>query len=116
MIQPYQSLPGSAVDRPFLDVLMGASGHRVRGLVDSGAVHGLFHPDIATDAGIDLRNAEEREIVHGPGRASRAARFSTVSMEAVGGRDRLHGRSAAGLGTSWPDGSLSVVHHHVLRR
>lgn len=84
MIVPYRLLPGSSVDRPFLDVLFGNSAHRVSALVDSGAVHGLFHPDIAAEADLDLSSAEERVIQHGPGRAERSALFTTVGMEACG--------------------------------
>lgn len=72
------------VSRPFLDVLIGASAHRVRGLVDSGATNGLFHPDIASEAEIDLEKAEERPILYGPGRASTTAQFTFVPMEAGG--------------------------------
>lgn len=81
----YRSLPGSAVDRPFLDVMIGASSHRVSGLVDSGSVHGLFHTDVADAAEVNLDGAEERTIEHGPQRLVQVpTRFATVSMECGG--------------------------------
>lgn len=81
MIIPYRQLPGSTAPRPFVDVLIGPSPFRVSGLVDSGAVHGLFHPDVATEGGIDLAGAEERPIAYGPAGASAAAMFITVPLE-----------------------------------
>lgn len=81
MIVTYRTLPGSDGDRPFLDVLLGTTGHRVSGLVDSGAVHGLFHTDNAANAGVDLDGAEERTMLYGPSRLERIARFATLQME-----------------------------------
>lgn len=83
MIVPYRQLPGSAVSRPFLDVLIGPSHFRATALVDSGAVNGLFHPEVAEMGGIDLAHAEERELGVGPGKAPVPALFVTVQMEAA---------------------------------
>lgn len=84
MIVPYRQLPGSGVPRPFLDVLIGSSAFRVSGLVDSGAVHGLFHPDVASAAGIDLAGAEERPLNYGPQQVLVLAKFTKVQMEVHG--------------------------------
>lgn len=81
MILPYRQLPGSAPSRPFVDVLIGPSPFRVSGLVDSGAVHGLFHPDVAAEGAIDLGGAEERPIAYGPAGVTATAKFITVPLE-----------------------------------
>lgn len=84
MIVPYRQLPRSGTARPFLDVLLGPSHFRTSALVDSGAAHGLFHPEIADEGGIDLTGAEERELIVGPGRAPVITPFVTVQMEVAG--------------------------------
>jgi hypothetical protein len=84
VIVPYRQLPGSSTARPFVDVLIGRFPFRVSGLVDSGAVHGLFHPDVAIEGGIDLAGAEERPIAYGPAGASVSAKFITVPLELDG--------------------------------
>ncbi len=81
MIIPYRQLPSSAVARPFVDVLIGPSPFRVSGLVDSGAVHGLFHPDVAAEGGIDLAGTEDRPLAIGPGAEPASAMFTTVPLE-----------------------------------
>lgn len=84
MIVSYRSLPGSGGDRPFIDVLIGTSAHRVSGLVDSGAVNGLFNTEVASEAGIDLAAAEERTILYGAAHMERTARFVVVPMACEG--------------------------------
>lgn len=84
MIVPYRALPGSVQARPFLDVLVGPAPFRVAGLVDSGAVHGLFHPDVAAEADIDLSGAETRPIEIGPRRVLAEVRFLVVPLEYEG--------------------------------
>ena len=84
MIIPYRQLLASATSRPFVDVLIGPSPFRVSALVDSGAVHGLFHPDVAVESRIDLGGAEQRPIAYGPAGASAAATFITVPLELDG--------------------------------
>ncbi|MDQ6838999.1 MAG: retropepsin-like domain-containing protein [Actinomycetota bacterium] len=84
MIVAYKTLAGSGGERPILDVLIGTAALRVQALVDSGATRTLFHQTVAEAAGVDLSEAEERELLLGPGRPPVPARFETVLLDAGG--------------------------------
>lgn len=101
MIIPYRQLPGTGSSRPFLDVLIGPSHFRVSALVDSGAVHGLFHPLVAESGGIDLTGADERELQVGPGLAPAAALFVVVPMEVGGYRWEAEVGFTETMGLDW---------------
>lgn len=77
-------MASSSGPRPFLDVLVGAALVRTTALVDSGAVNGLFHVDVASEAGFDLSEAQPRDLLVGSPRESRTATFLTAGLE-VGG-------------------------------
>lgn len=47
-------------------------------------MHGLFHSDVAREAGLDLSHAERREVLIGSERQNREALFLTVPLEAAG--------------------------------
>lgn len=83
MIQPFRSLGHAAAPRPFLDVLVGLGDFRVPGLVDSGAMHVLFHSDVANEANIDLSGAEDLPLSHGPMAAPFTAKTVTVQLSAA---------------------------------
>lgn len=92
----YTVLPGD-VERPLVDVTVGAAGVRTKGLFDTGAVHTIFPEWVAGAAEIVLDGIEPRPLA--VGNTGLSTRFTTIGISAAG----LTWEAEVGFAREWPE-------------